>query len=309
MNNPKVSVIIPVYNTEPYVEAALRCITQQTLSEIEIIIINDGSTDNSLAIVNKIAGEDKRVLVFTQENQGLSMARNAGVSRATGEFIYFMDSDDLLEIDTLELCYAKCTREELDFVFFDADLLVDSSMEQYQWNYIRTKDIPKDIHNGADMLAFQLKHHKYKSPVWLNFIRHTFIKGINLTFYPGINHEDELYTPLLYLNATRVGFISRAFFKRRIRQASIMTQAFSRKNLVGYFTVANELVKYKKTKSTYIKEIIDLFLTETLNAVLWRAHVMSFKDKMYIIRCCICKYYLKYISFRTLCVMFLRKKK
>ena len=97
MNNPKVSVIIPVYNTEAYVEQTLRSIMGQTLRDIELIVVNDGSTDGSLSVLERIATGDDRIRLYTQPNKGLSQTRNAGIARARGEFIYFMDSDDLLE--------------------------------------------------------------------------------------------------------------------------------------------------------------------------------------------------------------------
>ena len=121
MNNPKVSVIIPVYNTEAYVEQTLRSIMGQTLRDIELIVVNDGSTDGSLSVLERIATGDDRIRLFTQPNKGLSQTRNAGIARARGEFIYFMDSDDLLEPDALERCYERCQSDRLDFVFFDAE--------------------------------------------------------------------------------------------------------------------------------------------------------------------------------------------
>ena len=92
MNNPKVSVIIPVYNTEAYVEQTLRSIMGQTLRDIELIVVNDGSTDGSLSVLERIATGDDRIRLYTQPNKGLSQTRNAGIARARGEFIYFMDS-------------------------------------------------------------------------------------------------------------------------------------------------------------------------------------------------------------------------
>ena len=121
MKPVKVSVIIPVYNTELYVRQTIQSILGQTLYDIEIITVNDGSTDNSLSILSELAKQDNRIKIFTHSNQGLSVSRNVGIEKASGEFIYFMDSDDLLDHDTLEICYQKCTSEQLDFVFFDAE--------------------------------------------------------------------------------------------------------------------------------------------------------------------------------------------
>lgn len=115
--HPKVSVIIPVYNTCNYVQEALESICRQTLTDLEIIVIDDGSTDGSREVIDKIAATDSRIQVYGQTNQGLSVTRNEGLKYAVGEYIYFMDSDDLLEPDALELCYNKCIAEALDFVF------------------------------------------------------------------------------------------------------------------------------------------------------------------------------------------------
>lgn len=94
MSNPKVSIVIPVYNTEVFVEEAVRSIMDQTLRDTEIIIINDGSTDTSLDIIQKLSEEDTRIQIYSQENQGLSATRNRGIALASGRYIYFMDSDD-----------------------------------------------------------------------------------------------------------------------------------------------------------------------------------------------------------------------
>ena len=99
MSNSMVSIIIPVYNTEEFVEEAVRSIMNQTLQDIEIIIINDGSTDNSLSIIRKLANEDDRIQIYSRENKGLSATRNQGIYIAKGKYQKFMDSDDYLEPD------------------------------------------------------------------------------------------------------------------------------------------------------------------------------------------------------------------
>lgn len=105
--NLKVSVIIPVYNVEPYLSACLDSVCHQTLRDIEIICINDGSTDRSLDILQCYAERDSRIQVYSQENRGPGEARNAGIYRAHGEYIQFVDSDDMLEPDALLYAYEK----------------------------------------------------------------------------------------------------------------------------------------------------------------------------------------------------------
>ena len=149
----KVSVVIPVYNTEKYVREAVESIMNQTLRELEIIIINDGSTDNSLQVVEELAAADSRIQVYSQSNQGLSMARNAGITHAHGRYIYFMDSDDLLEKDAMELCYSKCEEKELDFVFFDAQSFFEEDIRNAPvLNYQRTDKLENKVYTGPEAI-------------------------------------------------------------------------------------------------------------------------------------------------------------
>ena len=102
---PAISVIVPIYNVEPYLSQCLDSIISQTLADIEIICVNDGSTDNSLQILQKYAAQDNRIKIINQPNQGLSAARNSGIDVATGEFIGFVDSDDYIAPDFYETLY------------------------------------------------------------------------------------------------------------------------------------------------------------------------------------------------------------
>lgn len=104
MNNPLVSIIVPVYNTEKYISECLHSVTQQSYPHIEIIAVDDGSTDNSLSILNEISATDNRLKVFSQCNQGVSAARNLALNKATGEFVMFVDADDWIDLSTIEEC-------------------------------------------------------------------------------------------------------------------------------------------------------------------------------------------------------------
>ena len=205
---PKVSVIIPVYNTEKYVRQAVESIRRQTLKDIEIIIVNDGSTDGSMTILEELTAQDERIKLFSQENQGLSVTRNVGLSHSTGEYVYFMDSDDLLVSDTLLKCYVKCKEENLDFVFFDAESFNDEgTLPEGVFDYKRTDKLEDKVYNGAEIFKIELDRFEFKSSVCLNIIKREFLISHNLMFKPGILHEDQLFTVMLYLNASKVGFI------------------------------------------------------------------------------------------------------
>lgn len=214
------------------------------MKEIEIIAINDGSTDTSLDIITKLAQNDPRIRIISTSNNGLSIARNLGMYTATGEYIYFFDSDDILERNTLEECYTKCQAQNLDFVFFDADCFTDSAEKEHSFNYQRTEKYEDKVHTGKDILQRQIVTNGYSSSVCLSFINKDFLKKENLFFYPKILHEDQLFTFLLYLKANRVGLLKSTFFHRRVRANSIMTSSFGMRNAMGYLTVCRELKNY-----------------------------------------------------------------
>ena len=154
---PRVSIIVPVYNAAPYLNQCVSSLTNQTLQEIEIILINDGSTDGSITILEELAAQDERIKLFSQENQGLSVTRNVGLSHSTGEYVYFMDSDDLLVSDTLLKCYVKCKEENLDFVFFDAESFNDEgTLPEGVFDYKRTDKLEDKVYNGAEIFKIEL---------------------------------------------------------------------------------------------------------------------------------------------------------
>ena len=143
MENPVVSVIVPVYNVEQYLPQCLDSIVNQTLKNIEIICVNDSSTDNSLNILNHYAEKDPRIKVVTQPNGGAGAARNRGLSLAAGKYLSFLDSDDFFEPDMLELAYNKAVCDKADFVVFQSNQYYTDRKEfvSVPWT-LREKEIP-----------------------------------------------------------------------------------------------------------------------------------------------------------------------
>lgn len=243
MIRPRVSVIIPVYNTGKYLEKALMSLKEQTLSNIEVIAIDDGSTDNSAEILQEWTSK-LDMIVLTKKNAGQASARNDGLDIAAGDYIYFLDSDDWIDPDTLESCVTECDKNNLDFVFFDAvSFNADGQIPE-------SKDKWFDYHRGAlyphaqpgpvvmsDMLSRKL----YRCSVCMSLFRRTFLMKNALRFKDGIIHEDELFSALAYFNADRVKGLPREFYHRRIHDDSTMTRVFSKKNVEGYLTVAKDV--------------------------------------------------------------------
>ncbi len=172
---PKVSVIIPVYNTEKYVRQAVESICRQTLKDLEIIIVNDGSTDGSMTILEELAAQDERIKLFSQENQGQSAARNFATEKAKGKYIYFMDSDDFLEKDALQLCFEKAVNKNLDFVLFDAEILNPQDTTAIDLTYKRTQILNKEyIYTGNELLNTFIREYIFTPSPCLSFINTAF---------------------------------------------------------------------------------------------------------------------------------------
>lgn len=260
MEQPKVSVIIPVYNVEKYLEETVDSVVNQTLKEIEIILINDGSEDKSLKIAEEYLKKDKRIILINQKNQGVSFARNTGLKISNGEYIYFMDSDDFIDNDTLEICYKNCINNKLDFLFFDAISFLDSDSENNIkikfYDYNREKIREKKIYFGENITEKLLKENLFKSSACLNFIDSKYLAKIELKFYEGIIHEDELFTFILFLYSERTMYLNKKFFHRRIRHNSIVTSKKSEKNIEGYLTVIKELEKKMNSEINKNKRVL-----------------------------------------------------
>lgn len=241
----KVSIIIPVYNVEKYLEECLESAVNQNLKEIEIIAINDGSTDNSLSILEKYELKYNNFKVINQENKGLSAARNTGLTYCNGKYVYFLDSDDFIDINAMEYCYKEAEKYNLDILTFDAKVFFDDDYKNQQLleNYDRTNKLSNNIMSGEDFYIYSNKRGAYKSPVWLNFYNRSYIEKNNLYFYDGIVHEDEIHTLISYILAERIKYVPKAFFYRRIRNNSIMTSPLSLKRIDGNYTVAEEFYK------------------------------------------------------------------
>lgn len=241
----KVSVVIPVYNTGDYLHETIDSICQQTLKEIEIICIDDGSTDNSLEIIKQWAEKDERVSAWTHENAGVSCTRNSGIQLARGKYIYFMDSDDILKSNTLEALYNKASEEELDVIYFDAEVFCDNPEfnEQAQRFSYRRSESYGEVYRGQDLFAVFYDKKEYSPSPCLQMLRSEYVKENKFGFHPGVIHEDNAFTFAAMINAERVSHINETFYRRRVRENSIMTTNVSFKNTYGYFVSYQDMVR------------------------------------------------------------------
>lgn len=183
----KVSVIVPVYNVEKYLKRCLDSLINQTLSDIDIICINDGSKDSSLQILEQYAQKDSRIVIYNQENSGLSVARNTGLEHASGEYIGFVDSDDWVDLDFYEKLYKSAKNNNADIAV--ADFIREHPNKKPK----RLKLKEEKIYTTPEDKFMICKVHR-EGCVWNKIYRTEFIHSINLKFVPKMYYEDRDFT-------------------------------------------------------------------------------------------------------------------
>ncbi|WP_455646108.1 glycosyltransferase family 2 protein [Methanosphaera sp.] len=251
----EISVIIPVYNVEKYLESCLNTIINQTFQDIEIICINDGSKDNSLNILKEFSKKDNRIQVISQKNQGHAVATNKGISMAKGKYLFLMDSDDMLELNALEDTYKLAEEKNVDFVLFKAINYDDENEKYYESkNYNMTElhqKVKENIFNYKDIddLIFTI-------PVtpWNKLYKRELINKHNITFPEGLIFDDNVFFWKVLFNSEKIYFHNEFLFKRRWYSSSSTMNGDERflnsieiYNLVwDVFKEFNLFEKYKK---------------------------------------------------------------
>lgn len=273
MDNVLVSVVIPVYNVEKYLVYCLESIKNQTYTNIEIICINDGSTDNSLNILNEYSKKDSRIKVLSQPNQGQSIARNEAINITNGKYIYFLDSDDMIELNTLEITVKHLEERQLDILFFDGCAIFENNeleecYSKYKTMYKKNINCEKTL-TGFDMFAKLVSSNNYIASQCLYIFDKKLIVENDIRFKENSIHEDNLFTFKLLLSASKVAYINETLFIRRVREGSTMTKVKTFDNFLGYLVCIMEMTDFLeslniKDNKTLI-EYLDKFIQNTIN--------------------------------------------
>lgn len=241
----KVSVIVPGYNVEHYIKECLDSLLNQTLQEIEIICVNDGSKDKTLEIMTEYSKKDQRVVVVDKPNGGLSSARNAGLEKGKGEYILFLDSDDYLASNALEVLYEKAAENDADDVLYSAESFFEKEelKEKYAsyTTYYDKKGVYEGVYGGKELYSLQTEQNDFKSSACLQLIRRSLLEQNQIRFYEGILHEDHLFTMQVLTYSEKVCCIEDKLYKRRVRDDSIMTAEKGFRNAYGYFVTIEEM--------------------------------------------------------------------
>ena len=234
---PKVSVIVPFYNVEGYIEKCLDTLVNQTLEDIEIILVNDGSKDNSILIAKKfLENYPKKIVYLEKENGGLSDARNFGIPYAKGEYIAFLDSDDYVEKNMYEEMYALAKKENSDMVQCN-----------FYWEYI-----DKNKKKIGDMQKYSNKKEliiKGRVEAWNKLIKREILGNEEIRFPKGLRYEDVEFTYKLAPYLEKVSFIDKPFIHYIQRQNSISNSQNER--TAEIFDILDNVIKYYKEKNIY----------------------------------------------------------
>lgn len=246
MVDAKVSIIIPVYKVEKYLPECLNSVIGQTYSDLQIILIDDGSPDNCGAICDDYAAKDDRITVIHSENGGLSAARNRGLALCEGEYVFFVDSDDYLEPNAIEVLYQTTKADNLDILLYDAISFDETSTEvpESEINkYIRKNDYSV-VRTGAQMFLDMLDNDEYRSPVQYYFYNREFLTNHQLTFHEGILHEDEEFNFFALLYAKRVKHVPDVLYHHRFRADSIMGAKSTQRNIDSCFEIIRQFMAH-----------------------------------------------------------------
>ena len=258
----KVSVIVPIYNTERYIGKCLESCVNQTLDGIEIIIINDGSTDNSLHIINEYVNKYENIIVKSIENSGLSVARNTGLALSKGKYVYFCDSDDWIEPYCLEEAFLYAEKYGLEIVTLDADVISDVSISELtNYSYSRFDRIDaSQIYTGKEFVE------KYQEielvTAWLHFIKREFLERNQIVFLPNVIYEDNKFFMDCMSHAVRIRYLPHKLYHYCIRQDSIMTSPITIRKLespydlcIGMLETVEKLQVKEKEKRFWLDYI------------------------------------------------------
>ena len=232
---PKVSVIVPIYNVEKYLEKCINSLLSQTLEDIQIILVNDGSKDNSGNIAREYEKNNKnRIIYVEKENGGLSDARNHGLKYATGDFIAFLDSDDYIEKNAYEEMYNKAIEENADYVECD-----------FIWEFPNKIRVDKQYpyKNKKEMLSF------VRVVAWNKLIKRQLITDNNLEFPKGLRYEDVEFTYKLIPFVNKFAYVDKPFIHYVQREGSIANVQNER--TAEIFTVLDNVIEFYKKNNIY----------------------------------------------------------
>ncbi|WP_145579487.1 glycosyltransferase [Yersinia vastinensis] len=258
MSKKDITVVVPVFNCMAYLTELLDSLRSQTGPSLEIIAVNDGSTDNSLAILENIARHDPRLIIINQHNQGLSVARNTGITHASSPWIAFADGDDWLAPNALSTWWEQAKRQQLD-VLIGNGYAFNAAPQQSQRSPLLHKQPWGQVLTGQQWVIRSVECNEWPHYAWLQLIRRELLQTHQLAFIPRMLHEDILWTTQLALAAQRIGYCAHPFYGYRANPESIThsheTQALLHR-ASSYIHIIKGLVDIAETKEPALRHAL-----------------------------------------------------
>ena len=244
---PKISVILPVHNTARYLPECIDSVLNQSFEDFELICVNDESTDNSLDILNDYYKQDKRLIIITQENKGLSSARNTGLKSADGDYILFLDSDDYLSLNALNDLYSVAFEKSLDLVLFKIINFDDESREKSTYSYFELTVLKSMV--ADSVFSYEdVKSRFFRIPVTApgKLYKKELLDGME--FREGLIFEDNPFFIELMFKVKKAQVFDEYLYMRRIRSDSITNSNFFKfKDCVEVYNIIEQIIrKYGK---------------------------------------------------------------
>lgn len=239
---PLVSVIIPVYNTQDYLKACIESVQNQTYPNLEILLVDDGSTDRSGALCEEYAAQDERIRVFHKENGGPSEARNMGIRQANGEYFCFLDSDDLLSERAITILESQCEKENAEIAIGQGKAFTGCLPVFAQDNTFKAETVSRE-----EALRRMFLHQGFGHEAWGKLYRRILWEKVHFPegmIYEGYAEDYAVVYPII-TQSSRVSIVETTLYYYRIHSGSIMHSAIKEKNL-GLLDVGEQVTQYMR---------------------------------------------------------------
>ncbi len=269
------SIIIPIYNGEKFINKCLDSIfhSQNKLDSFEVIIVDDGSPDNSIAIIERYCRLFENITIFSQDNKGLGEARNSGMKLAKGEYIWFVDQDDWITDGAISRINNIIILNKPEILFFDYTYPSGNK------SAILNNGINGKTYSGSEFL----NTHVVENPVWQYVIKADHILKYKLKFHSDY-HEDSLFTPIVLFLASTIFYDNNVNYIYNLREGSITTSSYPYKHCIDILKVVDKLNQFKnlQSKNNLDKKIISKYISIIYFSIYYYWRKLSKKEKINI---------------------------
>ena len=233
-----ISIIVPIYNSERWLEKCIESVLNQTWNSLELVLVNDGSTDASEELCQFYADQDERIVFFSQSNQGQGSARNSGFDAASGDYIYFLDSDDHIAEEMVERCMGVIRKERYDILTFDTKCMTPC---EDAGRYSRTLPF-NELLQGRELLRLNIENGEYCPTVWLYMYKRSYLSSNKIRFSEGILYEDNAFTYRVLTRQATCFYLPFKLHFRLTHDDSIIGKKPTSDNIESMITILKEMI-------------------------------------------------------------------